>query len=269
MAGSLNVAAPLLYRGRTRAGWAATGVVTGLLAVLSFWGSLAVAANVAFNVVVFAMALAYGWMADGALRMTFARKHYVGVEGDHLAIVHDGLMPEPLVVRRDEVDEIEVDPRSIEERKTAAGLRRGGVGPPTFLASNLAVISPAVSSHSDDGTAVTPNLVVRFKAGREIPSPPLSVRLLLRLAQGKYGAYRGPKPGREYKAVRLVVGGVERVAEAVDRWEPLDVERRDVRYLAPVTEEHHARYRRRQILTAVAVTGITGVFLVLEVLSRS
>lgn len=269
LAGRVSVAAPLLYRGRTRAAWIATAVPTAMLAALSFWGSLAVSGNLTVNVVSFGMALGYGWLADGAVRVAFGRKHDIGVEDEHLVIAHDGLMPEPLVLHRTEIDEVEVDPRPIDERRTAAGLRRGGVSPPTFLAPNLAVISPAVSSHSDDGTAVTPNLVVRFRANRELPAPPLSIRMLLRLAQGRHGAYRGPKPRREYRAVRLVVDGVGAAAEALDEWEPLDVEARDARYLAAVTAEHHRRYRRKRLLMGLGVTGIMAFFVILQLVARS
>lgn len=265
----MTVAAPLLYRRRTRAAWIAVAVPTAGLAGLSFWGSLVVSGRLTLNLFSFGMAVLYGWIADGALRVAFARKHYVGVQDDRLVIAHDGLMPEPLVLHRTDIDEVEIDPRPIHERRTAAGLRRGGVAPPTFLAPNLAVISPAVSSHSDDGTAVTPNLVVRFRANRELPAPPLSVRLLLRLAQGRHGAYRGPKPRREYRAVRLVVDGVEPIAQAVDAWEPLDVEARDERYLAPVTAEHHRKYRRKRLLVGLGVTAIMAFFVVLQLVARS
>lgn len=265
----MAVVAPLLYRGRTRLGWALTAVVTGVFALASLWPVVSAEGGVIGSVVAAGLALGYGWVALGALRLALARRAYVAVRDDALVVVHAGVLGEPLVLRRGAVDEVEVDPRPARDRSAAAGLRRGGVAPPTFLAPDLPVVSAAPSAHSDSGTAVVPNLVVRFTEPLPVPPPPLAVRLLLRLALGRNGRYRGPAPRRTYDAVRLVVEGVEDAADALGRWEPLDVEPRDDRYLAEVTEEHHRRHRRNRLLVACGVSVIVMVFGALELLSRT
>lgn len=265
----MAVTAPLLYRRRTRLGWVLTATVTGFLAALLLWPAADLSGNLARSLVLLGLAAGYGWVAAGAAQLAVGRRAYVAVHGDSLVVVHDGLLGEPLVVHRDDVAEVEVDPRPIDERSTAAALRRGGVAPPTFLDPDLAVVSPSPSTHSDYGTAVVPNVVVRFARPLAMAPPTLSVRFLLRLVQGRHGQYRGPKPGQTDDAVRLVVDDVGEIAAPLSTWERIDVEPRDERYLVAVTAEHRHRHRRQQLLMAAGVAAIAALALALEILSRA
>lgn len=261
------VAALLLYRRRTRAGWIAVGVLTGGFVMVTLPLAFAGSDNEIASVVTFGLAMLYAWVADGAWRLALAWRSYVAVDGEHLVVRHPGILPEPVILHRDEVAETEVDPRPWHERRTAAGLRAKAFGGPTFLDAKLPVISAAPSAHGE-ATAAAPNLVIRFGSPRQLPAAPASIRMLLRLSQGKSGSYLGPKPRRTYPGLRLIVEDVAPLVPVLDAWERLDVETRDADYLSPVTARDHRRYRRRRLLVALGVTAITALFAVLELLAR-
>lgn len=260
---------PLVLRPRTRAGWIAAAAVALLLGSASTGVVVMSAGRVYASLpLTVLMAGGYLWLGLGALDVARSRSARLEIGPDRLAIVHDGLLREPLIIERAAVEAVTLDLRARDDRRAAAAVRRGGIVRPSFLDPRIPVVSAAASSHSLDGTAVAPNMVVMLRRPVRAPRIPLAARVLLRLTQGKTGRYRGPKPGDELRGIRLAVADADAAGNALASWDVLTTLARDERYLMPIAEADHAKAGRRRAILIAGVGAIVILFGALELLAR-
>lgn len=261
------VRAALTYRKPTRVGWLLAWVLLGVFTAGSATVVFVIEIHPAAMAAGLAMAAGYGWLTGGAFKLLTARDSEVTLDSGGLTVRFDGLLREPLRIAREELAGASIDPRDLDDRRASANVRNPGVVKPSFLDTATPVVSPHPSSHGSYGTKVMPNVVLRTKRSIETPSTPMAVRLLLRLATGKSGAYRGPK-GRAFKALRLVVDDVGDLEAHLEAWGLVETLPRDERYLAPLTDADRKKDFRRRVVFAIGLSLIVGVFALLELASR-
>lgn len=213
-----------------------------------------------------AFAFVYLWLATGAIRMARWGSGELRLSDDRLVVDCPALFGEPVEVPRDGVDYAAVDGRSAADRRVAARAR-AEAGRSTFHERDWPVLSIEPSAHRDTGTT-QPNLTIDVAPSLEAPKVPWSVRLLLRLSQGRHGRYRGPKSGKGMPGLRLVVADLDAAGRAFEEWGVLGVRDRDRGYLEPVTEEDRSEARRIRLITAAVLVGILALALGVSALVR-
>lgn len=248
---------PLLHRPVVRAGWLTVGAVCAFFAAGAAWAAWEAGIVATGRVLAFVLALGYAWLADGAFRLARARP-VLALSHDAVTLGHTPLLPEPTVVPASGVSAVTVDRRPFAERRVAAATRAPGVAPSGFLDPRLPVVSVAPSAHWPEGSGAPPNVVLWLDPPASVPTVPRSVRLLLRVAGGRSGRYLGPRPGRPFTGVRLVVAddGVPAVvAWAAERGLLAELDR-DRRYLAALTERNRRSYVRGRWVMVGIVLGV-------------
>lgn len=247
------VAVRLLARGRTRAGWAAVGLLCLSFAGAGLWVTIASPMRFPGHLVSIALGTLYLWL--GLAAVDLARD--VGalrVSQDVMHIEHPSLLAAPMTLVRAQVVAVALDDRPAEDRRVAAAARRRVVAPPSFLDLSIPVVGSAPSSHSAYGVAAAPNLVLFFSSPATSPGASRAVRTLLKLSGGRTGKYRGPRAGQPMDAVRLCLEDPAAARALLATWGAGEVLDRDRSYLAPIrARDRRKAARERLIMTAIVI----------------
>lgn len=237
-----------------RAGWAAVGAGSLVVAAVGWWiGAASMASNQRAASVSIGLALLYTPAALAGIRMAGASRPRLVIADRTIAIHHPGVLREPIT---GELDGFVADTRTDNDRRVAATVRRKAFGGTDLLDGSIPVVSAAPSSHSDHGTAQVPNLVLFFREPVPSPAVSLGVRLLLRVSTGRTGRYRGPRPRGTIQAVRLVADDPAAAAVALSGSVAELDHPRNASYLRPITSRDRTKARRHRVALAWVTVAI-------------